>query len=101
TTSCAMSGNGLVLDGPTAIRVGTPTVVLGKAGSVVGALCAAAPIAIFRGSPARRSATGPNRQAGTTAAGSAWLEHCHEFPLCLVRFDHVASVIINADHSIV
>src|SRR5262245_59714772 len=77
-----MSGNGLEIAGTTTIRVRSPTVVLGKAGSVVGALCAAAPIAIFRGSSARPSATGPNRQAGTTAAGSAWLEHCHEFPLC-------------------
>src|SRR5215831_6938407 len=73
-----MFGNGLEIAGTTTIRVRSPTVVLGKAGSVVGALCAAAPIAIFRGSSARPSATGPNRQAGTTAAGSAWLEHCHE-----------------------
>src|SRR5215831_18020788 len=85
-----MFGNGLEIAGTTTIRVRSPTVVLGKAGSVVGALCAAAPIAIFRGSSARPSATGPNRQAGTTAAGSAWLEHCHEFPFVLVRFDHVA-----------
>src|SRR5215472_14772655 len=91
TTCLAMSGNGLEIAGTTTIRVRSPTVVLGKAGSVVGALCAAAPIAIFRGSSARPSATGPNRQAGTTAAGSAWLEHCHEFPFVLVRFDHAAS----------
>src|SRR5215468_1159243 len=73
-----MSGNGLEIAGTTTIRVRSPTVVLGKAGSVVGALCAAAPIAIFRGSSARPSATGPNRQAGTTAAGSASREPSHE-----------------------
>jgi len=78
TTCLAMSGNGLKIAGTTTIRVRSPTVVLGKAGSVVGALRAAAPIAIFRGLSARPSATGPNRQVGTTAAGSASLEHCHE-----------------------
>src|SRR5262249_35325001 len=78
TTCLAMSGNGLKIAGTTTIRVHRPTAVLGKTAIVVGALCAAVPIAIFGRSFARPSASGPNRRAGTTAAGFASDERCHE-----------------------
>src|SRR5215470_4676650 len=78
TTCLVMSGNGLKIAGTTTIRVHRLTAVPGKTGIAVGALCAAVPIALFRRSFVRPSASGPNRRLGITAAGSAWPEQLND-----------------------